>query len=205
MTVLLIYPVWPLESHNEWYHYYCSNFYLFNISSRQNIQMLLRLCNIWSTNLNVKCESYTGRWLTWHVKPHVLQSQDVRQDITIFVIYCMSDWYLKGLMFNRSYSKCSNISNTSCLPKRPRQTVQTQIRLLLKKLSQKFGNDLKIRTWPVFYDALPFCKTWMKLLHPLKSYQLETKSVTMQTPTWSLCVDHASQATQKRNRAEKNT
>ena len=29
-----------------------------------------------------------------------------------------------------SYSKCSKISNTSCLPKQPRQTVQTQIRLM---------------------------------------------------------------------------
>ena len=29
------------------------------------------------------------------------------------------------------YGNCSNISNTSCLPRRPRQTVQTQIRLLL--------------------------------------------------------------------------
>ena len=35
------------------------------------------------------------------------------------------------------YGKCSKISNTSCLPKRPRQTVQTQIRLLLKKQSDQ--------------------------------------------------------------------
>ena len=31
------------------------------------------------------------------------------------------------------YRKCSKISNTSCLPNRPRQIAQTQIRLLLKK------------------------------------------------------------------------
>ena len=30
------------------------------------------------------------------------------------------------------YGKCSKISNTCCLPKSSRQTVQTQIRLLLK-------------------------------------------------------------------------
>ena len=33
------------------------------------------------------------------------------------------------------YGKFSKISNTSCLQKRPRQTVQTHIRLLLKKQS----------------------------------------------------------------------
>ena len=39
--------------------------------------------------------------------------------------------------FLQSYGECSKISNTSCLPKfkRPRQTVQTQIRLLLQKSS----------------------------------------------------------------------
>ena len=35
------------------------------------------------------------------------------------------------------YSKCSKIFNTSCLSRRPRQTVQTQIRLLLKKQSDQ--------------------------------------------------------------------
>ena len=41
-------------------------------------------------------------------------------------------------------------------------------------LSQKFANDLWIRPWPVFYDTLPFCKIWKKLLHPFKSYWSET-------------------------------
>ena len=36
-----------------------------------------------------------------------------------------------------SYGKCSKISNTSCLLKKSRQTVQTQIRLLLKKQSDQ--------------------------------------------------------------------
>ena len=59
--------------------------------------------------------------------------------------------YLKNLIniciqiFNSSlsisifykYGKCSKISNTSCLPKRPRETKQTQIRLLLKKQSDQ--------------------------------------------------------------------
>ena len=35
------------------------------------------------------------------------------------------------------YGKCSKISNTSHLPKKPSQTVQTQIRLLLKKQSDQ--------------------------------------------------------------------
>ena len=35
------------------------------------------------------------------------------------------------------YGKCSKMSKSSCLPKRPRQTVQTQIRLLLKKQSDQ--------------------------------------------------------------------
>ena len=35
------------------------------------------------------------------------------------------------------YGKCSKISNTICLPKRPRQTGRTQIRLLLKKQSDQ--------------------------------------------------------------------
>ena len=33
------------------------------------------------------------------------------------------------------YGKCSKFSNTSCLPKRPKQTVQTKIRLLPNKKS----------------------------------------------------------------------
>ena len=37
----------------------------------------------------------------------------------------------------RRYGKCSKISNTSYLPKRPRQIGQTQIRLLLKKQSDQ--------------------------------------------------------------------
>ena len=35
------------------------------------------------------------------------------------------------------FGKCSKILNNSCLLKRPRQTVQTQIRLLLKKQSDQ--------------------------------------------------------------------
>ena len=36
-----------------------------------------------------------------------------------------------------TFGKSSKISHTSCLPKRPRQTAQTQIRLLLKKQSDQ--------------------------------------------------------------------
>ena len=41
------------------------------------------------------------------------------------------------MTFSLNYSKCFKTSNTSCLKKRPRQTVQTQIRLLLKKQSDQ--------------------------------------------------------------------
>ena len=40
-------------------------------------------------------------------------------------------------LHSNSYSKCSKISNVGCLPKRPGQTVQSQIRLLLKKQSDQ--------------------------------------------------------------------
>ena len=38
---------------------------------------------------------------------------------------------------NSAYGKCSKILDSSFLPKRPRQTVQTKIRLLLKKQSDQ--------------------------------------------------------------------
>ena len=47
-------------------------------------------------------------------------------------IDCLSTCKYKVLQ-----NKCSKISNTGCLPKMPRQTVQTQIRLLLKKQSDQ--------------------------------------------------------------------
>ena len=42
---------------------------------------------------------------------------------------------IKEVFAHLRYGKCSKILNTSCLPKRPRQTGQTQIRLLLMKQS----------------------------------------------------------------------
>ena len=44
--------------------------------------------------------------------------------------------HLNDLAVRSLYGKCSKISNT-CLPKRPRQTAQSQIRLLLKKQSDQ--------------------------------------------------------------------
>ena len=48
---------------------------------------------------------------------------------------------LNSLQYSRSsvqkYSKSSKILNASCLLKKPRRTVQTQIRLLLKKQSDQ--------------------------------------------------------------------
>ena len=44
---------------------------------------------------------------------------------------------LPEVIFHVLQGKCSKVSNTSFLPKRTRQTVQTQIRLLLKKLSDQ--------------------------------------------------------------------
>ena len=43
----------------------------------------------------------------------------------------------KGIIILIAYHKCSKVSNTSCLPKGPGQTAQTQIRLLLKKQSDQ--------------------------------------------------------------------
>ena len=40
-------------------------------------------------------------------------------------------------MFLGDYGRCSKILNTSCVSKRPRQTEQTLIRLLLKKQSDQ--------------------------------------------------------------------
>ena len=73
----------------------------------------------------------------------------------------------------------------------------------------KFADDNQYRTWPVFYSDIKFCKVWMKSIPPFKSYWVETKSVTTTTTkppprttrrcgrtTWSLCVRHATQATQ---------
>ena len=57
---------------------------------------------------------------------------------------CDSYHYLKGWLIKLN-NRCSKISNTSCLPKRPRQTGQTQIRQLLKKLSNQ---DLSYLLYP---------------------------------------------------------
>ena len=45
--------------------------------------------------------------------------------------------------FINYYSKCSKISNSSCLPKGLRQTVETHIRLLLKNRKRKVFEVLK--------------------------------------------------------------
>ena len=50
-------------------------------------------------------------------------------------------------------------------------------------LSQNTADYLPYQTWPVFYDALPFCERWMKLMHPFKRYWSKTKSV---MPRWRL-------------------
>ena len=42
-----------------------------------------------------------------------------------------------GIFYILFYGKCSKILNTSCMLKQPRQTGQTQIRLLLKKQSDQ--------------------------------------------------------------------
>ena len=53
----------------------------------------------------------------------------------------------------KSNNKCSKILNTGCLPKGPRQTGQTQIRLLLRKQSD---HDLPfLLFWQAFVNASP--------------------------------------------------
>ena len=43
------------------------------------------------------------------------------------------------------------------------------------KSKRAIADDLQIRIWPVFNNALPFCKFWMELMHPFKSYWSVTK------------------------------
>ena len=54
------------------------------------------------------------------------------------------------------YGKCSKISNITCRPKRPRQTGQTQIRLLLKKQSDQGLACLLFLTRILWIPALIF-------------------------------------------------
>ena len=46
------------------------------------------------------------------------------------------------ISMNYAYNRCSKISNTNCLPKRPRQTAQTQIRLLLIRVFAVCYSDI---------------------------------------------------------------
>ena len=46
---------------------------------------------------------------------------------------------------------------------------------------KKLRITLFFRTWPAFNDAWPFCKAYMNLMHPFKSYRSKNNSVTPQT------------------------
>ena len=59
----------------------------------------------------------------------------------------VNDWWITTV-----YSKCSKSLNPSCLPKRPRQTPQTQIRLLQKKQSDQ--GLLCLLFWQAFCEFL---------------------------------------------------
>ena len=52
-------------------------------------------------------------------------------------LHCLSRLLWQAPYGKYMYRRCSKNSNTSCLLKRPRQTGQTQIRLLLKKQSDQ--------------------------------------------------------------------
>ena len=79
---------------------------------------------------------------------HNLQEYTHRQIICIPRLMCIFEAHLEEAclflmpkyrvqIFLYIYGRCSKIFNTSCLPKRPKRTVQTQIRLLLKKQSDQ--------------------------------------------------------------------
>ena len=80
---------------------------------------------------------------------------------------------------NVLYGKCSKISNSSCLLKRHRQTVQTQIRLLLKKqtiwvfpvclFSQTFFRSSLIWVFPVCLFSQAFCEFQPENQHVLEN------------------------------------
>ena len=38
----------------------------------------------------------------------------------------------------------------------------------MRCVSQKFANYLKIQAWPLFYDALPFCKIFIEIVESLQ-------------------------------------
>ena len=61
--------------------------------------------------------------------------------------------FLESISAKTYYDRCSKILNTSCLPKRARQTVQTQIRLSL------------IRVFFVCYSDKLFCEFSLGNLH----------------------------------------
>ena len=72
----------------------------------------------------------------------------------------------------------SELSDLKALGKQKRQYSFFISLNLSKKRARthlNFADDLQIRNWPVFYDALPVCKFWIKLMHPFKSYRSETK------------------------------
>ena len=90
-----------------------------------------------------------------------------KQELTSYYIcykYCFHRSWDSHFLSIYKYSKCSKISNTSCHPKRPRQTGQTQIRL------QQSDRDLPCL---LFWQA--FCEFHSKILnitcHPKRPRQ----------------------------------
>ena len=63
------------------------------------------------------------------------QPMHPRSLISAFGIHSLEG--IKPKFLYSSYDKCSKVLKTNCLPKRTRQTVQTQIRLLPKKQSDQ--------------------------------------------------------------------
>ena len=76
------------------------------------------------------------------------------------------------------YNRCSKILNTSCLPKRPRQTVQTKIILLLKKQSDyglpstRLAFLTTILLIPTLITAILFEKKKSKMLKFLEHFNI---------------------------------
>ena len=105
-----------------------------------------RLC-FWFISLNMK--SLTGHTI-WNYFMKLHRWMQLKETIC-----CDGE---RSLSSQTDYCRCSKTSNTSCLPKTPRQTVQSQIRLLLKKQSDQGLPCLLF--WQAFCEFQPWKPTF---------------------------------------------
>ena len=119
---------------------------------------------------------------------HARSCQNVCEALTFLLdnIFCKIEWncFVPSKVIDRNQKCSQNLSSKG------------------PKFSPNLAGYTHFRKRPVFKDAWPLCEVWMKLMCPFKGYRSETKSVTTRTTmttteTSSLCVNQASQETQK--------